>query len=173
MARFPEVDIAGATDIANSIVMLDSYEFMHQTAEQASDLYKVGHAIIRAALTQHNVEGRIGTAILSGVGAYEIFGSMVQSSDELAKYRFNDLLDKAGGSEGVIDTFAAFDDAYESTVDVPELRSAIRLIVANTMPDSSPELVERGVQGAAMLRTLQLEVEDLLDMRAEFERIVE
>ncbi|MBC7512236.1 hypothetical protein H7142_01070 [Candidatus Saccharibacteria bacterium] len=167
MAVFPEVDIPGSYDIAHAVVALDSFDSMHEIAEQASDLYKVGHTVIRAALAAHCMDGRVEAAILGGVGAYEVFGSLVQSADTLSVYYRNDVVYVANGSEGALDTFTSFDAAYKDLTDVPELEAAMRLIVSSGASHQSPELIERGVQGAAMLRTLQLEVDAVMAYRQE------
>ena len=171
MAVFPEVDIPGSYDIASAIVTLDSFDSMHQTAERTSDLYSVGHAVIQAAIAPYINDDRVSEAILQGVSAYEVFGSIVQSHDALMHYRRGDVITMCQGSEGMLDTLSVFDDAYAELATAPELTEALRLLASNNV-QGSPELVERAVQGAAVLRKIQLELDMLTEFRQEIEQVI-
>ncbi len=171
MAAFPEVDIPGSCDIASSIVALDSFDYLHYTAERTSDLYSVGHAVVKAAIAPYINDGRVIEAILQGVSSYEVFGSLVQDQDALRQYTRGDVLTMCQGSEGMLDTLSVFDDAYAELAATPELREAMRLMAASTV-EGSAELVERAVQGAAVLRKVQLELDMLAEFREEIEQTI-
>ena len=170
MARFPEIDIPGSAEVAASLAALD-LGAMHVGAEQMSDLYSVGHAVIRAALAPHAIDSHVEAAILTGVSSYEVLGSIVQSGDDLKRYVRGDVLLVAQGSEGVLDTIGAFDDAYADLSAVPELAEAVRLLSAREPSvAASVELLDHSMRGAAMLRTLQLEVDSLLAFPASLDQ---
>lgn len=171
MTKYPGIDLPGSVVVAEAITDIGQFEMMHDVAERTSDLYRVGHSVISAALGPSELGSNVDRAILAGVTAYEVFGSVVQSAEELAGYKRDDVLNLCGRSRGMTDTLASFDDALTDLNRLPELVNSMRVLVEHIGIHPSSSQMEYALYGAAMLRKLQLELDEVIAFRVELDSL--
>lgn len=172
MSRFPETDVLPFENMVSVLSEPTMFEAAHSQAESVNRLYNLGHAGIKMTLDTLVLDPRVNAAMQSGIKAYEALGSMALGDDVhrlyTSEYVFRimavngmsnftlNFLDLMGQSERAMAT------------EVPDLRDAIAELIGANLADSSPELRQRGLEGAAVMRSLQLELDELLDFEADF-----
>jgi hypothetical protein len=172
MPRFPEVDgqpLGGYVDVLREPAV---FEAVHSQAENANRLYNIGHAGIKSMLSTLVLDPRVAAAIESGVRAYEAVNGLVLPSDVHGQYTSEHVIevitDRSRGSNLGLDFLIAFDEQRRAmATSAPLLTDAIGELVDSQLEDPSSELRQRGLEGAAIMRSLQLELDELLAFEAD------
>ncbi|MDB5178015.1 MAG: hypothetical protein JWO61_398 [Candidatus Saccharibacteria bacterium] len=172
MPRFPETDSPALGDIAVALSDPVLFESAHSHAENISSLYNLGHTGLKATLDSLILDPAVNAAIQTGIQAYEVLGSIVLSNDVHRQYTNEYIIrvvgDFSGSSNFILNFIDALEVACDSmTAETPFLSEAVAALVSQHLGDPSQELRYRGLEGAAIMRSIQLEIDELLAFEAD------
>ncbi len=172
MPRFPEIDSKPLDGYVDALREPAVFEVVHSQAENANRLYNLGHAGIKIMLTTLVLDPRVTTAIESGVRAYEAISGLILSDDVHNQYTSDYVIeiitDRSKNSNLKLNFLIALNEECRAmTANTPLLTEAIGELVDSQLEDPSPELRHRGLEGAAIMRSIQLELDELLAFEAD------